>query len=51
MMGWGIAIKFFYLIEHNNEQCQKYYDNLSPQDKVREFYKNGGKGVNFDIAS
>lgn len=40
-----------YLIDHNNEQCQKYYDNLSLQEKVREYYKNGGKGVNFENVS
>ncbi|MDE6138888.1 MAG: hypothetical protein K2F57_05405, partial [Candidatus Gastranaerophilales bacterium] len=40
-----------YLIDHNKEQCQKYYDNLSPQEKVKEFYKDGGKGVNFEMVS
>lgn len=40
-----------YLINHNNEQCQKYYDNLTPHEKVREYYKNGGKGINFNTAA
>ena len=37
-----------YLVERNNERYQKYYDKLSPFEKVQEFYKNGGKGVRFD---
>lgn len=40
-----------YLVERNNEQAQKYYDNLTPQEKVREYYKDGGKGVNFEMVS
>ena len=36
-----------YWCDRIDKNYQKYYDNLSPQEKVREFYKNGGKGLNF----
>lgn len=36
-----------YWSDRIDKNYQKYYDNLSPQEKVREFYKNGGKGLNF----
>ena len=36
-----------YFVDKYDNDYQKYYDNLSPQEKVREFYKNGGKGLNF----
>ena len=45
----GVLVK--YLVDKNNAEYQKYYDNLTPQEKVKEFYKNGGKGVNFDKAA
>ena len=36
------------VVDRNNKQYQEYYDKLSTADKVKEFYANGGKGVNFD---
>ncbi len=37
-----------YLVNRNNEKYDEYYNNLSPQEKIKEFYENGGKGVRFD---
>ena len=34
-----------YVVDKNNARYQEYYDNLSQADKIKEFYKNGGKGV------
>ena len=45
----GPILKFF--VDKNNKRYQEYYDNLSPAEKVQEFYKNGGKGVNFGSKS
>lgn len=40
-----------YLVDRNNERYQEYYDNLSSPEKIKEFYQNGGRGVNFDDAA
>ena len=37
-----------YFVDTNNKRYQEWYNNLTPQEKVQEFYRNGGKGVNFD---
>lgn len=34
-----------YVVDKNNARYQEYYDNLSHVDQIKEFYKNGGKGV------
>ena len=33
-----------YVVDANNKRYQEYYNNLSQTDKVKEFYKNGGRG-------
>ena len=33
-----------HMVDKNNERYQEYYDNLSQADKIKEFYKNGGRG-------
>lgn len=40
-----------YVVEKNNKAYQDYYNNLSPAEKVQEFYKNGGKGVKFQATA
>lgn len=45
----GPFVKYF--VDINNKRCQEYYDNFSQQEKVSEFYKDGGKGVNFEMVS
>lgn len=30
-----------------DKEYEDYCNNLSPSERVQEFYKNGGKGVNF----
>ncbi len=42
----GPILKYF--VDKNNQKYQEYYNNLSPSEKVQEFYKNGGKEVNFN---
>ena len=37
-----------YVVDRNNKSYQEYYNNLSPSEKVAEFYKNGGRGVTFE---
>ena len=32
------------IVDKNNKEYQEYYDNLSHADKIKEFYKNGGRG-------
>lgn len=39
------------MVDKNNYNYQKYYESLSPQEQVLEYYKNGGRGVNFDSAA
>ena len=36
-----------YVVERNNENCNKY----STPEEIKEYYKNGGKGVIFDSAA
>ena len=36
------------IIDKNNKSYQEYYDKLTPQQRIQEFYNSGGKGVNFD---
>ena len=36
-----------YVVERNNENCNKY----STPDEIKEYYKNGGKGVIFNSAA
>lgn len=40
-----------YLVDRNNKEYDEYYNKLSPQEKIKEFYENGGKGVRFDNAA
>lgn len=37
-----------YIVDRNNKYYQERYDNLTPQQKVQEFYNNGGRGIHFD---
>lgn len=39
------------MVDKNNNNNQKYYESLPPQEQVLEYYKNGGRGVNFDSAA
>ena len=37
-----------YIVDKNNKEYDEYYSQLTPAEKVEEFYQNGGKGVRFN---
>lgn len=40
-----------YIVNQNNKSYQDYYNNLSDFERVQEFYRNGGKGVQFNATA